>query len=248
MKHTNKMNDDDMESFLVEIEEYSRKLQMEKSGDSEENRINSTDDEEQSESLVDSFQDSKSEVEHLKDALEKEKDLVKGLEAEVLKKDEVIKTLKDQIENKESTLEIEPNPRRGEKMCRYWNRGFCREKKECKYTHCREDCENHLDKGKCVDKACPKRHRKECKYFNKGRCFRETDCEYLHIKKQKENHNKSINTDAETIWERPRKTNYRCDHCSFECERNITMKNILTQSMEICLHRTMKQSMNSYQG
>ena len=67
------------------------------------------------------------------------------------------------------------------RRCKWWNGGFCREKKNCSFSHPLEDCENHL-KGGCTTKGCKtKRHRKQCKYFNtESGCHRGESCEYLH--------------------------------------------------------------------
>ena len=46
------------------------------------------------------------------------------------------------------------------KRCKWWNRGYCREKGECRYSHPKDDCEDHL-KGSCITKRCiTLRHRK----------------------------------------------------------------------------------------
>ena len=73
------------------------------------------------------------------------------------------------------------------KKCKWWNRGYCREKGECRYSHSKDDCEDHL-KGSCITKRCiTLRHRKKCKYFNtEGGCSRGETCEYLHEKDVKE--------------------------------------------------------------
>ena len=38
------------------------------------------------------------------------------------------------------------------KRCKWWNRGFCREKEGCSYDHPKEACPDHMD-GKCNKKA-----------------------------------------------------------------------------------------------
>ena len=52
------------------------------------------------------------------------------------------------------------------KRCKWWNRGFCRERDRCSYNHHSGDCEEHL-KGGCTHRGCTTlRHRKQCKYLN----------------------------------------------------------------------------------
>ena len=67
------------------------------------------------------------------------------------------------------------------KRCKWWNRGFCRDKESCSFSHPLDDCHDHLNGG-CISRGCnTKRHRKQCKYFNtETGCFRGHRCEYLH--------------------------------------------------------------------
>ena len=67
------------------------------------------------------------------------------------------------------------------KRCKRWNRGFCRERDRCSYSHHSGDCEEHL-KGGCTQRGCTTlRHRKQCKYFDTSvGCHRGETCEYLH--------------------------------------------------------------------
>ena len=52
------------------------------------------------------------------------------------------------------------------KRCKWWNRGYCREKEGCSYAHHKGDCQDHL-KGAFTIKGCNVlRHRKRCKYLN----------------------------------------------------------------------------------
>ena len=34
------------------------------------------------------------------------------------------------------------------KLCKHWNKGFCKNKR-CKYVHCKDDCQFHIDGGNC---------------------------------------------------------------------------------------------------
>ena len=34
------------------------------------------------------------------------------------------------------------------RRCKLWNRGYCREKERCAFSHPQEDCQDHL-KGRC---------------------------------------------------------------------------------------------------
>ena len=45
-------------------------------------------------------------------------------------------------------------------MCRYWNKGFCKEGNKCQFVHPKEDCTKHINKEKCEDRQCEWRHRR----------------------------------------------------------------------------------------
>ena len=81
------------------------------------------------------------------------------------------------------------------KRCKWWNRGYCREKGECSFTHTKGDCEEHL-RGGCNTKGCNiLRHRKQCKYFNTDTgCTRGETCEYLHRKNKGDKETKKIHS------------------------------------------------------
>ena len=57
--------------------------------------------------------------------------------------------------------------------------------KKCKYDHCKEVCELHLNSRKCLDKSCKKRHINTCKYWYEDGCNRKDRCAYLHQETRK---------------------------------------------------------------
>ena len=67
------------------------------------------------------------------------------------------------------------------KRCKWWNRGFCRERDRCSYNHQIGDCQKHLNGG-CTQRGCTTlRHRKLCRYFKTSSgCHRKESCQYLH--------------------------------------------------------------------
>ena len=69
-----------------------------------------------------------------------------------------------------------------QKICRYWNKGYCREgSTKCAFYHPPDDCQQHLQEGRCSSKRCGLRHRKICKFWNTNEgCFRQGLCQYLH--------------------------------------------------------------------
>ena len=103
----------------------------------------------------------------------------------------------------ESNEEEKEKEKHTTKRCKWWNRGYCREKGGCLYSHPKYDCEDHL-KGSCTTKGCINlRHRKKCKYFNtEAGCSRTETCEYLHQKDVKEKEHtevKYMDTQTENV-------------------------------------------------
>ena len=60
--------------------------------------------------------------------------------------------------------------------CRYYDKGFCRNRENCLYYHPTDDCQNN-----CKNKKCSLRHRNVCRY--KTHCYFNINgkCEYLHL-------------------------------------------------------------------
>ena len=67
------------------------------------------------------------------------------------------------------------------RRCKWWNRGFCRDREGCAFNHPQEDCQDHL-KERCTTMGCTSlRHRKVCKFFSsEASCLRGDRCAYLH--------------------------------------------------------------------
>ena len=101
--------------------------------------------------------------------------------------------------------ECETSKKEGQKIkCRYYNRGFCKYRENCKFFHSTVMCKTYLAEGTCNKVACYDRHPKVCKFWagsSKG-CPRNASCEFLHecIGNVK-NHEKS---------------NYHCDDCGLD--------------------------------
>ena len=88
-------------------------------------------------------------------------DSIKRLDIEIAKlerKKEADEPLKDK---KEADVKDET------KRCRYYNKGFCKYEKRCRYFHPQEICQNHLDTLNCNLKGCKKRHPKPANGFKK---------------------------------------------------------------------------------
>ena len=142
------------EQFLIEIEEYSKKLNKNMEDSEEVATINGDDQELEIDSLHQV-------VNELKEELEAAKTKVNDLNEIIVNKEKIIKSLEDS-KNKESNDDGRPK----HSKCRYWNRGFCREGYECQYVRYKEDCETYLDDRRCEDRHCERRHRRQCRYYS----------------------------------------------------------------------------------
>ena len=68
-----------------------------------------------------------------------------------------------------------------DKKCKYYNRGYCKYKAECKFSHPNKICIVYLEGGRCDMKACKERHPKICKWSQVSSGCRRQNCDYLHI-------------------------------------------------------------------
>ena len=66
--------------------------------------------------------------------------------------------------------------------CKYWNRGYCRNRERCRYDHPEEDCDVFMLNKDCRIQSFHLRHRRTCKYWKTEEgCFRGNFCQYLHL-------------------------------------------------------------------
>ena len=87
--------------------------------------------------------------------------------------------------SKKGTIEKQTSDkvaRRSVKKCRYYNRGYCKYKQKCKYSHPKEICKEYLTRETCENIECCDRHPRVCKWIdsNEG-CKRQKECDYLHV-------------------------------------------------------------------
>ena len=66
------------------------------------------------------------------------------------------------------------------KKCRYFNRGHCKFKLECRFSHPTEICTKILEERKCEQHLCKMRHPKTWKWDQGRSGCRRQDCDYLH--------------------------------------------------------------------
>ena len=108
-------------------------------------------------------------------------DAIKRLEEELVRRKEenVLKEVQKDID--ESVNDAGKNEKKM-KICRYFNRGYCKYKNKCRFVHSQNICEEYLKNEKCGAKVCTDRHPKKCRWIktNVG-CRRVSECEYLHV-------------------------------------------------------------------
>jgi hypothetical protein len=83
----------------------------------------------------------------------------------------------DTLENVKSVRTVKPT----KKKCRYYNRGFCKRKSDCRFVHPKHVCKEHIRNNKCENKECPDRHPQECKWLTSTFGCKREGCEYLHV-------------------------------------------------------------------
>ena len=90
---------------------------------------------------------------------------------------------KYQLEKKEDSEadSIRGTEIKSHKRCRYFNRGHCRNKSECRFAHPSQSCSKYLEEGKCEGQSCAYRHPKICKWMKARNGCRRHNCDYLHV-------------------------------------------------------------------
>ena len=141
---TEKDREGSMDQFLLEIEEYAKKLKDDENHEEDKDTTESYDSEQEAE------------FDNLHQEIDKFKEQVQHLNEIINSKDKVIESLKYSSE-KDKTEEITKKV-----LCRYWNGGFCSEGDHCHYIHHEKDCRTYIKTGNCKDKKCQGRHRKFC--------------------------------------------------------------------------------------
>jgi hypothetical protein len=127
-------------------------------------------------------------------------------------------TEKDSDDNKEVTEH---------KKCRYYDKGYCKYQKRCRYFHPLEICKTHLEKLKCKEKGCRGRHPKACKWFQRDVGCKRLNCEYLHVMLAKTENEATIKS-----------KDYECAGCKnvWQDEKCVIKQNIGNGEVFLCLN------------
>ena len=124
---------------------------------------------------------------------------------------------------KEDTLEDSQSGQKLTKKCRHFNRGYCKHKSKCRFTHPDNICNDYVTNGKCEATRCEDRHPKRCKWLtSKDGCTRE-GCLYLH------------NTDKQSNYV---DQTYKCESCKdIWTNSNCVVEYVLhNQKVHFCLN------------
>ena len=84
-----------------------------------------------------------------------------------------------QMVNTETVVEIQKNYKFTK--CRYFDKGFCKYRKKCRYSHPEQTCEQYSEYGQCGGQRGPHRHPEICKYWQSNSCKRNKKCDFLHV-------------------------------------------------------------------
>ena len=228
------MSDD---QFLLEIEEYAKRLKETENNPEDKDSTNCYADDTELE--IDHLHQV---IEDLKEELKTEKYEVENLKDIINTKNKVIESLKDNL-NKDKNMEVQTSSR-----CRYWNRGFCREGDKCHYIHKEEDCKEYLKRQICEDRKCEGRHRRLCRYYNSPKgCYRKDSCQYLHIKSGNIDRNspdeRNIYFDKHEV--NKKQEEFKCDNCEFKTFQKVSLKkHVETNHAEISFNETISSFMH----
>ena len=99
----------------------------------------------------------------------------------------ILETMSNTLNSLSFTVNQENNPSDLLRKCRYFNRGHCKFKENCKYFHSSSICDMFLKDGICQENGCKQRHPKDCRYWisNIEGCNRKENCDYLHNNSKK---------------------------------------------------------------
>ena len=144
-------------------------------------------------------------ISKMKKVREENGNSIKVLESKIDILDKEIKTKIEETKQREQVRvhahKVTESEKRSEKqniICRYHNKGFCREKTLCTFKHSESVCEIFLKDGKCFNRNCSSRHPNNCKYEKQG-CFRGNMCAYKHIDSKERKANQIVIDDIVDI-------------------------------------------------
>ena len=162
--------------------------------------------------------------------------------------EEITKFITLKVKEKDESVTEDDNTLK--KICKYYNRGFCKSLDNCPFYHPTELCEKFKGDHICVNFNCRKRHPKKCRYWKLGDCWRGDGCLYSHNLGQNDEHFKTID-DRDHICDRCSKATKKryyceicrldfCEHCTNEAAHEM---NIYLNKEAVCceqIHKPLK--------
>ena len=110
----------------------------------------------------------------LEAVIEANSDAIKRIDVEILN----IKNDKAKADISDKNVKEVTNK---DKKCKYFDKGYCKYKSECKFAHPDKICKDYLEGRKCDLKTCKARHPKVCKWSQQRSGCRRQNCDYLHV-------------------------------------------------------------------
>ena len=93
-------------------------------------------------------------IANMKKSKDENGDLIKSLDAKIDLLDTEIKRRENELE---LFTEIDNEQTENNKICRFYNRWYCKRKTLCSFTHPKQICTNYLKEGKCNVETCSSR-------------------------------------------------------------------------------------------
>ena len=153
----------------------------------------------------------------------------KDVQEAIQRLDAEISNIKKDAKNAEVVDVDKPNSGGKSKKamkCKYYNRGFCKYRGKCRFSHPGEVCDLYV-KGECQENVCAKRHPKACKWLQGVTgCKRGQSCEFSH----------DIHICGKSF---PTKvTSYKCEGCKSDWQESRFVVKHSINNMEIyfCLN------------
>ena len=117
----------------------------------------------------------------ISDKIEKNADAIERLNREIVRREKEV--FKDDFVQMNMNDKVVENAKDYKlTKCRYFDQGFCKYRKKCRYSHPLKTCEEYSVKGQCDVENCPHRHPQMCRSWESTNyCERNINCDFLHV-------------------------------------------------------------------
>ena len=87
-----------------------------------------------------------------------------------------------------TSLKMPPKSVKNSKICKFYNRGYCKHKEECKEIHSDKVC----DDANCNEDQCKKRHPNPCKFGFRCKFNKKKECLFSHVSQSNDDQLKDV--------------------------------------------------------